>query len=203
MTCPPRHPPSCLSGLTGSGFKAMPKPDRTETVSIETAFQGRTVSVQIARVRKPNGRMTTREIVQHKDAVVMVPVDGNGNVLLVRQYRTSIGRELLELPAGGIDPGENPEDSARRELREETGYMPRKLTSLGGFYASPGFCTEYLHLFLAGDLELSPLEASDTEEIEVVPVTLRQARELIVSGQIMDAKSVAGLLRVLALPADC
>jgi len=178
----------------------MPKPNRTETLSTETAYKGRTVNVQVARVRKPGGRLTTREVVQHQDSVVMVALDENRDVLLVRQYRTSVGRELLELPAGGIDTGESPEDSARRELREETGYLPRSLTSLGGFYASPGYCTEYLHLYLATDLELSPVEASDTEEIEVVRIPLQQAGDLVKSGEIMDAKSVAGLLRVIAMP---
>ena len=98
-------------------------------------------------VVKPNEKKTTREVVEHVDCVVILPVDSNDNILLVRQYRHAVDKELLELPAGSIDPGETPEQAATRELREETGYKPGKLEGLGGFYAAPGYCTEYPALF--------------------------------------------------------
>jgi ADP-ribose pyrophosphatase len=104
---------------------------------------------------------------------------------------------LLEIPAGGIDPGEEPSDSAIRELEEETGYHAQKLERLGGFYSSPGFCTEYLHLFLATELEEGRRSADEDEIIEVVPTPLKEIPNLISSGEICDAKSIAGLLRVL------
>jgi ADP-ribose pyrophosphatase len=145
----------------------------------------------------PSGRQTSREVVEHSDCVAIVAIDDNDNVLLVNQYRQAIGKELLEIPAGGIDPGEDAEAAVRREMREETGFLPRRVTSLGGFYSSPGFCTEYLHLYLATDLVSSPLYAEDTEIIKLVRVPTSQIPELLSSGRICDAKSIAGLLTYL------
>jgi ADP-ribose pyrophosphatase len=126
-----------------------------------------------------------------------VAIDDDDNVLLVNQYRQAIGKELLEIPAGGIDPGEDAETAVRREMREETGFLPRRVERLGGFYSSPGFCTEYLHLYLATDFVSSPLYAEDTEIIKLVRVSTSQILELISSGRICDAKSIAGLLTYL------
>jgi ADP-ribose pyrophosphatase len=166
-------------------------------VSSKHVFRGRAVSLRVDTVELPSGRHTTRETVEHPDCIVVVPVDGEGNVLLVRQFRHPVNRTLLELPAGGIEKGETPEDAVRRELQEEIGYLPGRVESLGGFYSAPGFCTEYLYLYLATELTPSRLVASDTEEIEVVKVPLKKIPDLISSGQICDAKSVAGLLRYL------
>ncbi len=155
-------------------------------------YRGRAVHVRVDSVVKLNGKKTTREVVEHVDCVVVLPVDSKGNALLVRQFRHPVNKELLELPAGSIDPGETPEQAAVRELREETGYKPGKLERLGGFYAAPGYCTEYLHFFRASQLEKSPLTAEDTDEIEVVPVSPADVLALIASGQICDAKTLAG-----------
>jgi ADP-ribose pyrophosphatase len=148
--------------------------------------------MRVDSVVKPNGKKTTREVVEHVDCVVILPIDSKGNVLLVRQFRHAVGKELLELPAGSIDPGETPEQAAVRELREETGYKPGKLERLGGFYAAPGYCTEYLHFFRATQFEKSPLTAEDTDEIEVVPISPADVPGLVASGQICDAKTIAG-----------
>jgi ADP-ribose pyrophosphatase len=142
----------------------------------------------------PGGRETTREIVEHSDCVAIVAIDADDNVLLVKQFRKSVERELLEIPAGGIDPGEDPVTTVRREMQEETGYLPQKVERLGGFYSSPGFCTEYLHLYLATDLTPSQLYAEDTESIKLVRVLISQIPTLIASGSICDAKSITGLL---------
>lgn len=166
-------------------------------VSSKHVFRGRAVSLRVDTVELPSGRHTTRETVEHPDCIVVVPVDEEGNVLLVRQFRHPVNRTLLELPAGGIEKSETPEDAVRRELQEEIGYLPGRVESLGGFYSAPGFCTEYLYLYLATELTPSRLVASDTEEIEVVKVPLKKIPDLISSGQICDAKSVAGLLRYL------
>ena len=155
-------------------------------------YRGRAVHVRVDSVVKLNGKKTTREVVEHVDCVVVLPVDSEGNALLVRQFRHPVNKDLLELPAGSIDPGETPEEAATRELREETGYKPGKLERLGGFYAAPGYCTEYLHFFRASQLEKSPLTAEDTDEIEVVPVSPADVLGLIASGQICDAKTLAG-----------
>ena len=160
-------------------------------------FRGRAFKVRIAEVRKSSGVLTTRETVEHPDSVAVVAVDRAMNVLLVRQWRDSVGKELLEIPAGGIEQDESPDDCVRRELREETGYLPRIIKKIGGFYSTPGFCTEYLYLYLATDLEYTPLTASDTDEIQVERIPLVDTLGLISTGQIEDAKSIAGLLSVL------
>jgi ADP-ribose pyrophosphatase len=160
-------------------------------------YDGRAVRLRVDTVRMPSGRETMREIVEHSDCVAIIAVDDKDNVLLVNQFRKSVEKELLEIPAGGIEPGEDPEDCVRRELREETGFLPRKVERLGGFYSSPGYCTEYLHLYLATDLVSSPLQAEDSENIRLGRVPLKQVPGLIASGAICDAKSIAGLLTFL------
>ena len=145
----------------------------------------------------PGGRETTREIVEHDDCVAIIAIDAEDRVLLVKQFRKPVERELLEIPAGGIDPGEDPGAAVSRELREETGYLPQKIERLGGFYSTPGYGTEYLYLYLATDLTPCQLFAEDTESISLVRVTLSQIPELITSGDICDAKSIAGLLTFL------
>lgn len=169
-----------------------------ETLSSETIYSGRVVTLRVDEVRLPGGRQTKREVVEHSDCVAIVAVDADDNVLLVRQFRKPVEKDLLEIPAGCIEPGEEPVATARREMREETGYLPRSIKRMGGFYSTPGFCTEYLYLYLATDLVPDRLYASDTESIELVRVPLSQVTELINSGTICDAKSIAGLLLCLS-----
>lgn len=163
-------------------------------VSSREIYSGQIIKLRVDTVRMPDDRKTTREIIEHSEAMAAIPVDAAGNILLVEQFRYAVGKTLLEVPAGGIEPGENTEDAVRRELREEIGYLPGKVTRLGGFYSAPGFCTEYLHLYLATDLTPSPLHAEDTDGIKVVPVKIEQIYDLIASGSICDAKTIAGLL---------
>ncbi len=165
-----------------------------ETLSSETIYSGRVVTLRVDEVRLPGGRQTKREVVEHSDCVAIVAIDADDNVLLVRQFRKPVEKNLLEIPAGCIEPGEEPIATVRREMCEETGYLPRSIKRMGGFYSAPGFCTEYLHLYLATDLVPERLYASDTESIELVRVPLSQIAELINSGSICDAKSIAGLL---------
>ena len=170
-----------------------------KTLSSQRIYEGRAVRLRVDTVERPGGKKTTREIVEHSDCVAVVVVDSKDNVLLVRQFRKAVDRSLLEIPAGGIEPGERPTDCVRRELQEEIGYFPNKIDKLGGFYVAPGYCTEYLHLYLATHLLESRREAEDTEDIEVVKVPLSRIPGLIASGEICDAKSIAGLLRVIRL----
>ncbi len=165
-----------------------------KTLSSETVFAGRAVRVRVDRVEIDGGRKTTREIVEHADCVAIVALDDGDNVLLVNQFRKPVEKELLELPAGGIEPGEDPVATVKREMREETGYLPQRVERLGGFYSSPGYGTEYLYLYLATNLTPSPLRAEDTEGIRLERVPLRQIPALIAAGTICDAKSIAGLL---------
>jgi len=168
-----------------------------KTLSSRSIFDGRAVRLRVDTVQMPSGRETTREIVEHSDCVAVVAIDADDNVLLVNQFRQAVAKELLEIPAGGIDAGEDPAATVRREMQEETGYLPRKVERLGGFYSAPGYCTEYLHLYLATDLVPSQLYAEDTESIKLVPVPTGQIPGLIASGSICDAKSIAGLFTFL------
>lgn len=168
-----------------------------QVLSSRLIFSGRIVRLRVDTIRLPDGCETTREIVEHDDCVAVIPVDAGNNVVLVEQFRFPTGKALLEIPAGGVEPGENAEKAVCRELREEIGYLPRKVTRLGGFYSSPGFCTEYLHLYLATDLTPSRLHAEDTEEIRVVRVPMSEISDLIASERICDSKSIAGLLYFL------
>lgn len=170
---------------------------REKTISSRTIFEGRAVSLKVETVQMPDGRTTTREVVEHSPVVAIVAVDAEDNLLLVRQYRNPVNKELLEIPAGGIDPGEEPEDAVKREMSEETGYLPRRVEKLGGFYSAPGFCTEYLYLFLATDLVPNRLVAEDTESISLERVPASEVIDLIMSNTICDAKSIAGLLTYL------
>jgi ADP-ribose pyrophosphatase len=160
-------------------------------------YHGRGINLRVDTVQKSNGKKTTREVVEHSDCVAVAALDDDGNVLLVRQFRHAVGKSLLEIPAGGIEPGEEPVDSVRRELQEEIGYVPGKIDSLGGFYSIPGYGTEYLHSYLATELVPSRLIAEDTEGIELVRVPRNLIPQLINSGEICDAKSIAVLLTFL------
>ena len=170
---------------------------KEKTLSSQPIYDGRAVKLRVDTVEMPSGRETTREIVEHSDCVAIIAIDANDNVLLVNQFRKPVEKELLERPAGGIDTGEDAVECVRREMREETGYLPRKIDRLGGFYSAPGFCTEYLHLYLATDLIPSQLYAEDTESIRLVRVPVSQISSLSTSGSICDAKSIAGLLTFL------
>ena len=166
-------------------------------LSSQQVYQGRGVNLRVDTVQKPSGRKTTREVVEHSNCIVAVVLDDKDNVLLVRQFRYAVGKSLLEVPAGGIEPDEEPTDAVRRELQEEIGYLPKKINKLGGFYSIPGYGTEYLHFYLATGLAPSHLVAEDTESIELVRVPLNQIPQLIASGEICDAKSIAALLAFL------
>lgn len=170
-----------------------------KTTSSLIVYQGDILRLRRDQVELPSGRETTLEVAEHANAVAIVAIDNLGNVLMERQYRHAAGKNLLEIPAGGIELNETPEMAARREMQEETGFLPQTLQRLGGFYAAPGWATEYLHLFLATDLVPSPLTAEDTCEIELEPVPVHQIMSLIRDGSIEDAKSIAGVLWYLRI----
>ncbi len=171
------------------------KPEKK--LSSQQIYQGHAVNIRVDTVEKAGGRKTTRDVVEHSDCVAVVVIDGQDNIILVRQFRHPVDRFLLEIPAGGIDPGEEPLDSVRRELQEEIGYFPRRIDKLGGFYSIPGYGTEYLHCFLATDLIPGRLVAEDTEDIELIRISPGEIPRLIASGEICDAKSIAALLMFL------
>jgi ADP-ribose pyrophosphatase len=170
---------------------------KEKTISSQRIYEGRAVNLRVDTIEKSGNETTTREIVEHADCIAVVPMDNDDNVIMVRQYRKAVEKTLLEIPAGGIEPGEKPEDAVRRELQEEIGYIPGMTELLGGFYSSPGYCTEYLYVYLATRLEPGRLTAEDTDEIEVERVPLTRIPSLIRSGEICDSKSIAGLLMVI------
>jgi len=167
------------------------------TLHTERIYQGRLVGLRVDTVELPSGRNTKREIVEHGGVAAIVAIDSENNVLLVRQYRKAVEKMLLEIPAGGMEPGEDALVCARRELEEETGFSAERWEELGFFYTSPGFCTEQMHLYLATELRPAENAADDDENIELVRVPLTTAPELIASGEVCDAKSIAGLLIAL------
>ena len=169
------------------------------TLDSRRIYDGKIFSVRVDTVGLPNGGTAQREVVEHGDSVVMVPIDQQGQVLLVRQYRKSPERSLLEAPAGGLEEGETPEDGVLRELQEEVGFTAGNLLRMGGFWIAPGFCTEYMHAYIATDLRRSALAPDEDENIEVAPVPLGDVPGLISSGEIQDGKSIAALLMALHL----
>jgi ADP-ribose diphosphatase len=162
----------------------------------EIVFNGGHVKVRVDRVIEPAGHEATREIVVHSGAVCIVAKPSDSEVLLVRQYRHATGGELLEIPAGGLDPGEDPLDAARRELEEETGYHAANVIPRASFWTTPGFTTEYMWLFEATGLTRTQIHPDEDEVIEVDVVKVDDALRMIDDGRIQDAKTILGLLRV-------
>ena len=164
------------------------------TIETTRHYEGRILSVRVDTVELPSGRRTIREVAEHSDAVCMVPVDDEGNVLLVRQYRKPTESSLLEVPAGGVEAGEVSEDTVLRELQEEVGYTADQVTHLASFWVAPGWATERMHAYLTTGLRPSKLSADDDENIQVVRVPFQKALAMIQSGEIQDGKTIASLL---------
>ena len=163
-------------------------------VTSEPVYLGRVVRLYVDTVRLPDGREAQREIVRHPGAVAMVPVLPSGEVVLVRQYRHAAGRVLLEIPAGTLEPDEEPEEAASRELQEEIGYEPGSLIRLAGEYTAPGYTTELIHIYLATGLKPSSLAQDSDEFLEVVRLPLDEAVRRVEDGTIEDGKTIIGLL---------
>lgn len=159
-------------------------------------YRGGMISLTVGVFESPDGERFEREVVHHPGAVSVVPVLDDRTVLLVRQYRSAVGRDLLEIPAGKRDvTDEPPEETARRELAEEVGMVPGELEKLAEFYNSPGFCDEHSTVFLARDLRSCDRDAHGVEEqhMTVERVSLDEVPKLVVSGALVDAKSIIGL----------
>lgn len=164
------------------------------TLSSKQMFSGNLLKLRVDEVLLPNGRKSTREIVEHPGAVAVVAITENDEVLMVRQYRKAIERELLEIPAGKLEEGESREVCVERELMEETGYFPNELTYLTSFYTSPGFSNEILHLFIAKNLIKKSRDADFDEYLQAEKVPFEEAINKIQTGEIVDSKTITGLL---------
>ena len=164
-----------------------------ETINSETVYQGKAFDVRRDQVRLPDGKDTLLDIVVHPGAVTLIPIDSQGNIYFVRQYRHAVGKELLELPAGTLNEGENPQVCALREVREETGMSAATIKLIGQFFLAPGYSTEQMYIYLATDLHSDPLPGDEDEFITVKTITMSEVPEMISQGVIQDAKSLAAL----------
>ncbi len=170
---------------------------KARVLTSKTAFKGRVFNVVTQEVAEPDGVRVRRDIVQHPGSIVILAVDHSSKpprVLLERQYRHAAGARLWELPAGSLDPGENPLSAAKRELLEETGYTAKKWKLAMFFYVSPGFLTESMQVYLATGLNKGVAQPEDDERISVRFFPLAQAVRMAMTGKIIDAKTIAPLL---------
>jgi ADP-ribose pyrophosphatase len=166
-------------------------------IKSEVVYPGRAFTIRRDHLRMPDGRETKFDIVEHVGSVIIIPLDADGNLLFVRQYRHAAGLDLLEFPAGTLDEGEAPDVCAGREIREETGLAAGRLEHLGGFYLAPGYSTEYMHVYLATDLTDDPLEADADEFLSVERIPLAEALAIAERGDLPDAKSLAAFTLAL------
>ena len=174
--------------------------DLTERrLSGETIFEGNIIKVGLDQAQLPNGKIVSREVVYHPGGVAVLALDGDESVTLVRQFRYPVGQVILELPAGKIDPGEDTLLAAKRELSEETGVEAGDWTYLGYALASPGFCDEALHMYLARDLRRVECHPDVDEFLEVTALPFQELVRMVMAGSIIDAKTVAMTLKVKTL----
>jgi len=163
-------------------------------------YKGRVFSVEVERRRFPNGQEHEVAIVRHPPSVVLVPIADDGRVILIRQYRASVGREMWEIPAGSVDEGETPDQAAARECEEEIGLAPGRIERVRGLFPTPGFCDEELIFYRVSQLRPpaadSPHKPDDDEDIRSQPVTIEEARSMVERGEIVDLKTAYGLTLV-------
>jgi len=170
-----------------------------KTLNRVLIYSGKVVNLRVDDVLLEDGKKAKREVVEHRGAVVIVPLLEGERIVMVKQYRYPVGEDLLELPAGTLEEGESPLEGAKRELLEETGYTAQKMTELTSFYSSPGFCDERIHLFLAKGLKAKKQDLDSDERIDVELYTLDELVNMIKGGKIRDAKSIVGILYYLLL----
>ncbi len=161
----------------------------TQVLGTRRIFRGRILGVRVDDVMYPNGNRSQVEIVEHGGGVSVIAQPEPSTIVLVKQFRPAIGRELWEVPAGKLDGDEDPQGAAERELREETGYRCRSMRRLWTFYPAPGFCSELLHLFVAEGLEPGAPEPEDDEQLEVRVFELDEVWSMIERDEIPDAKT--------------
>ena len=159
-------------------------------IKAEYIYRGHILDLRVDHVKFPSGKLKVREVVEHKNAVALLAVNEAGKVCFISQYRHAIDSDILEIPAGLIETGEDPDQTAIRELQEEIGYKPAKLIRVMDFYSTPGFSTETIILYYASDLSLSKLPEDDDEFIDVYWFTPEEILEKIAAGKIKDSKTL-------------
>lgn len=171
-----------------------------KTTKTTPIYDGKIVKLQVDDVTLPNGNVAKREIIKHPGAVAVIAVTDEGKLVLVEQYRKALERSIIEIPAGKLEPGEEPIVTARRELEEETGYGAQSLTYLQAFATSPGFADEIIHLFVAKDLYKieNKAELDEDEFVELLEVSLEEAGQMVADERIYDAKTAFAVLWLAA-----
>lgn len=164
-------------------------------VSGKYIFNGKIINLRVAKAELPNGKITTREIVEHNGGVCVVPLTKNNELIFVRQFRFPYKRVVLELPAGKLEKGENPLDAGKRELQEETGASAKNIVSLGTLFPSPGYTDEIIYIYLASDLTLGEQNPDEDEFLSVVKIPLEEAVKMVLNNEISDAKTQVGILK--------
>jgi 8-oxo-dGTP pyrophosphatase MutT (NUDIX family) len=164
-----------------------------EVIESQVVFSGRVFKVRKDKIRVTESRVSHLDVVEHRNSVTIVPLDSDGNLWFVRQYRHPVGGNLLELPAGVIEPQESAEECAYREIREETGMAAGNLREIGSFFLAPGYSTEYMYVFLATGLDPDPLDADEDEFISIEKIPVEKALRMAKSGQIQDVKTIGAI----------
>ncbi len=167
---------------------------KEKTISTERLYEGKILSLRRDKVIAVEEQISYREIVEHSGGAAVAALTEQGNMVLVKQYRRAADEIILEVPAGKIDKSEDPLHAAKRELKEETGYLANKIKHLASFYSSVGYSEEKIHLYLAWDLVAGKPEFDSTEAIEIVECDVKTLKDMIVKGDIIDAKTIAAIL---------
>ena len=165
-----------------------------KVIASERIHDGRVVHLRVDTIELPSGNISKREILEHAGAVCLLPVLPDGKIGLIRQWRSAVQEYIYELPAGGLEAGESPQECAKRESIEEIGYKVGKISPLFGCYLAPGYSSEMMWGFLGEDLELVGAQPEDDENIELVPVSLQEALEMVENATIRDSKTICGVL---------
>ncbi len=168
-----------------------------KTIASETKFEGRIITVRVEDVKLPNGEVGYREFVDHPGGVGIVAITDDNKVLMVKQYRKAVEKEILEIPAGKLEKGEDPLECGKRELEEETGYKAKEFVSLGYLYPSPGFANEATHLYLAWNLEKGKVNPDEDEFLDIFEISIEEIYSSIMKNEINDAKTVIGFFKAM------
>lgn len=176
------------------------KMDLTEKqLKAEYVFKGKIFNARVDEALMPDGRTAVREVVEHNGGVMVAPLDSDGNLYFVDQFRYPYFEVVTELPAGKLEKGEDPYEAGIRELKEETGMTAEKIISLGKLYPSPGYCGEIIHLYLATGLTYGEQDPDDDEFLEVKKIPISKAVEMVMNGELPDSKTQVGILKIARL----
>lgn len=173
-----------------------------KTIRREEIFCGKIINVHRDIIELPNGKQSFREVVEHPGGVMIAPLKEDGSLVFVRQFRYPFHKNILELPAGKLEKGENPKEAGIRELTEEVGATAKNVVPIGQIYPTPAYCSEIIYLFCATGLTFGKQHLDDGEFLEMVEIPLEKAFEMVINNEISDAKTVAGVLKIHKLKQD-